>query len=354
VTNEDYLQYLEATRMLHRRPVHWNQRRPFFRSCDARQAVVNVAWDDALAWCDWAGYRMPAPADLAAVAPVMPEGPCTFAWVAAGTGTHKQTIENERWSAGPVRPRDSRSLTLGILYARVPIVESGLWAVFDSGGSVPPLHLPSLRSLVEHHRVSRVHSAPSMRFAATSHTVRPFSIASDCVTNKQYWEFVRSDASRYPRHWSPEHRVRSEWPFPVRLADCPVVNVTYEQASAFARSFGFRLPTLIERRFAVQSSAGALYPWSGPFDSSRCNSLETDRGELVRVDEYAAGTSIQGCRQLSGNNWEWAVGTEGQRVLCGGSFAHPCAFWGAAASYSELRTGIPIDPSLIGFRLVRA
>lgn len=57
VTNADYKKFVDATG--HRAPVHWND--PTMSS--PTQPVVMVSWRDAVAYCTWAGKRLPTEAE---------------------------------------------------------------------------------------------------------------------------------------------------------------------------------------------------------------------------------------------------------------------------------------------------
>lgn len=58
VTNEDYEKFVQTG---HRRPFHWmNGKYPEGRE---KHPVYNVSWDDADAYCKWAGKRLPSEAE---------------------------------------------------------------------------------------------------------------------------------------------------------------------------------------------------------------------------------------------------------------------------------------------------
>jgi len=57
VTNEMYAKFLKATN--HKPPKYWDDP----RYNDPQQPVVGVTWEDAKAYCDWAGKRLPTEAE---------------------------------------------------------------------------------------------------------------------------------------------------------------------------------------------------------------------------------------------------------------------------------------------------
>ena len=59
VTNEQYAVFVKATR--HRAPVHWPQGK--LPAGKEKLPVVNVSWDDAVAYTKWAGKRLPTEAE---------------------------------------------------------------------------------------------------------------------------------------------------------------------------------------------------------------------------------------------------------------------------------------------------
>jgi class 3 adenylate cyclase/AAA+ ATPase superfamily predicted ATPase len=120
-------------------------------------------------------------------------------------------------------------------------------------------------------------------------TLPPYRIDRTAVTNQEYAEF------------EPLH---SHF-FPPEEADYPAVNVSFQEASLYARWLGKRLPTEEEWEKAARGTQGQTFPWGDEFDSSLVNSGESERRAPLRVDGLPAGDSPYGCRQMSGNVWEW-------------------------------------------------
>ena len=136
--------------------------------------------------------------------------------------------------------------------------------------------------------------------------IAPFWIDEAQVTNREYLRFL-GDSGYAPRH--PENFLR-HWTggtMPDALAEHPVVYVDLEDARAYARWAGKRLPTEPEWQLAAQGAAGLKWPWGGEFDPARCNSVGAG---TMPVRSLPEGRSPCGCYHMSGNAWEW---TESER-----------------------------------------
>lgn len=72
-----------------------------------------------------------------------------------------------------------------------------------------------------------------------------FSIDKRPVTNRNYKEFIQATGYAPPKHWQGKL-------IPTGLKDEPVVNVTYDDAVAYANWAGKRLPTYSEFQRALQ------------------------------------------------------------------------------------------------------
>lgn len=111
-------------------------------------------------------------------------------------------------------------------------------------------------------------------------------------------------------------------------ADLPAVDLSAEDARAFAASVGGRLPTVEEWLAGALDPTLAppgeaeLYPWRGPHADGRANCRGAGAGALVPVEDgtyAAAGASWCGLVHMAGNAAEWAT-ADGEPVALGGSF----------------------------------
>lgn len=131
--------------------------------------------------------------------------------------------------------------------------------------------------------------------------VHPFFIDEAEVSNAQFKGFL--DATGYkPGH--PENFLR-HWPggkMPEELAEHPVVYVDIDDARAYAKWAGKRLPSEPEWHLAAQGTDGRIWPWGNEFDPEKCN---TTGDRTLPVRSCPEGRSPYGCYQMAGNVWEW-------------------------------------------------
>jgi len=142
-----------------------------------------------------------------------------------------------------------------------------------------------------------------------------FWIGRAPVTNGEYARFVAETGREPPHHW------KGKMP-PKKIADHPVVNVSWDDATAYAKWAGGRLPSEEEWEKAARGTDGREYPW-GEWTEGCCNSQEAGIGRTTPVGQYSPqGDSPYGCVDMAGNVWEWTASEheQGGRVTRGGSF----------------------------------
>ncbi len=142
------------------------------------------------------------------------------------------------------------------------------------------------------------------------------------VTNGEYEEFLKATGYKprqnmnFLKHWVDGKP-------PAGKEDHPVVYVDLNDARAYARWAGKRLPTDSEWQYAAVGPKNLEYPWGHKMESGRCNERE-DGTTSVRA--FPKGRSPFGCYDMSGNTWEWTESEQtddGRSRYClirGGSF----------------------------------
>lgn len=169
------------------------------------------------------------------------------------------------------------------------------------------------------------------------------------VTNQQYFEFIKAtgyapeDTCNFLKNWIQGKPARGTEKY-------PVVYVSYEDARAFAKWAGKRLPTELEWQFAAQTPDLRPWPWGEGKGVTReietvTNTLTVQRikginpkycntgtGKPEPVGMHPKGANPFGIEDLVGAVWqltndEYDDGTVYYVMMKGGSYFNPSSSW---------------------------
>ncbi|MBC8023135.1 MAG: ergothioneine biosynthesis protein EgtB [Burkholderiales bacterium] len=137
--------------------------------------------------------------------------------------------------------------------------------------------------------------------------VKPFSMSSRPVTQGEFARFVEETGTCTPPHWRQETsgwlaRRFDRW-VPID-AHAPMVHVSLEDAIAFCRWAGRRLPTEAEWEFAARNGGRYdRFPW-GEAPGANAPGLDfRHRGPSAALADPLPSAS--GLQQMMGGVWEW-------------------------------------------------
>jgi formylglycine-generating enzyme required for sulfatase activity len=159
-------------------------------------------------------------------------------------------------------------------------------------------------------------------------TMPAFYIDKYPVTNAEFRRFI--EATHY--HPADDHNFLRHWVNGAPRAgeeDKPVTWVSLDDARAYAKSAGKRLPHEWEWQYAAQGSDGRLYPWGNAWDDAAAPAPYKGRDlpPPARVGTHPNGASPYGVEDLTGNVWQWTDEYVDEHtraaILRGGSFYQP-------------------------------
>jgi gamma-glutamyl hercynylcysteine S-oxide synthase len=183
------------------------------------------------------------------------------------------------------------------------------------------------------------------------------------VTNSQFYEFLNNtgyrpaDTTRYLRHWKSGMFKQGQDKY-------PVVYISYEDMTAYAKWAGKRLPTEAEWQLAAQGTDKRKWPWGAEFHGTYCNN---SFGRPTPVDGFPKGQSPYGAIDMVGNVWQltndmYFNGTNYIIVIRGGSYYKPESSWwyiqGGPQPLDKTQILLMVSPGFdrsetVGFRCVK-
>jgi formylglycine-generating enzyme len=162
-------------------------------------------------------------------------------------------------------------------------------------------------------------------------TLGSFLIDRYPVTVGEFREFIAetgyvTDAERSgfglvygPRFW--EERPGASWRRPTGTSrdtggrdDHPVVHISWNDATVYARWTGKRLPTEAEWELAARGVEYRIWPWGDTWDSYRANTAELHAGALGDRDSWWAWWKRE-CSERGGQPLTMPVGAFGECAL---------------------------------------
>jgi iron(II)-dependent oxidoreductase len=142
------------------------------------------------------------------------------------------------------------------------------------------------------------HQADVDEFPQRKIWVDDFYIDVHEVTNAQYKVYVDSMKVPAPPKWENGN-------YGIGEDGLPVISITWEEAAAYAKFVGKRLPTEAEWEKAARGTDARTYPWGNSFDRTHANNGD----HLVPIMTYPTGVSPYGAYDMAGNAAEWVDGT---------------------------------------------
>lgn len=151
-------------------------------------------------------------------------------------------------------------------------------------------------------------TAPEENLVAGSIVFIPPSQKTDLNNHYQWWSYVKGANWKNPNGSAP---------ISDKDLDKPVVHIAWEDAAAYAKWAGKRLPTEAEWEFAARGGlTGCIYIWGNAFKPDGSHMANTFQGEFpssnTGEDGYHDVAPVKkykpngyGLYDMAGNVWEW-------------------------------------------------
>ena len=135
-----------------------------------------------------------------------------------------------------------------------------------------------------------------------------YSIDRFEVTNDNFAMFVAATGYETDAEKSGDNKTWRSF-FTEGKGNHPVVKVSWNDAQAYCRWLGKRLPSEAEWEKAARGPQDFLFPWGNGYEASRANGKDSGIRGTVAVGSYPTGASPYGVEDMAGNVWEWTADT---------------------------------------------
>lgn len=124
------------------------------------------------------------------------------------------------------------------------------------------------------------------------------------------WEWKRKDGADWKHPFGPDG------PDAMKLPDHPVTQISGEDARAYCKWIGGRLPTIDEWETAARAGVSTAYPWGGDFDPKKANTWNgASHLKNTREDGFVLTSPVRayppnkwGLYDVIGNTFEYCEG----------------------------------------------
>ncbi|KAL0583678.1 hypothetical protein ABG067_006354 [Albugo candida] len=143
------------------------------------------------------------------------------------------------------------------------------------------------------------------------------------VTNAQFRTFLQESSyqpkvmARFLKHWTNRYIRQSEgimytniskWQIPSGFKDCPVVYISFEDATSYATYYGLRLPYDWEMQYVMgNGDTYTVYPWGNSMDMPRIPKVVRGGPHVspVKVGQHPLSKSLRyNVEDLVGHVWQ--------------------------------------------------
>jgi iron(II)-dependent oxidoreductase len=143
-------------------------------------------------------------------------------------------------------------------------------------------------------------------------TIGEFWIDRYPVTRGQFARFLKATGYEIVRNgWVVGWReLTGAWPADRPGTEAlPMIGVNADDAEAYARWAGKRLPTEAEWEKAARGADGRRYPWGNAAPAPRHGQFARGYNETAAAGRHPDGASPYGALDMAGNVWQWVSST---------------------------------------------